>query len=77
MTEGGGDRKYPSPSPRILSTTQGPDFGEASCLRLCGAKVCGADGLYATEESEVLSELQRLFGYSDEEVKALLVLATR
>jgi uncharacterized tellurite resistance protein B-like protein len=44
---------------------------------MCCAKVCGADGLYVREESAVLTELQELFGYSDEEVKALLVLATR
>ncbi len=43
----------------------------------CCAKVSGADGLFVREESAVLSELQELFGYSDEKVKELLVLATR
>ena len=35
LTEGGGDRKYRAPSHRILATTPGPGFGEASCLRVC------------------------------------------
>jgi len=43
----------------------------------CCAKVSGADGLFVPEESAVLTELQQLFGYPDEEVKKLLVLATR
>ncbi len=43
----------------------------------CCAKVSGADGLFVPEENEVLTELQRLFGYSAEDVKRLLVLATR
>lgn len=43
----------------------------------CCAKVSGSDGLFEAEENAVLSELQELFGYSAEEVKRLLVLATR
>ena len=43
----------------------------------CCAKVSGADGAFAEEENAVLSELQGLFGYSTEQVKRLLVLATR
>ena len=43
----------------------------------CCAKVSGADGLFVPEESAVLSELQEIFGYSDDDVKRLLVLATR
>ena len=43
----------------------------------CCAKVSGADGLFVPEENEVLTELQELFGYSTEDVKRLLVLATR
>jgi tellurite resistance protein len=43
----------------------------------CCAKVSGADGVFVPEESAVLAELQELFGYSEEDVKRLLVLATR
>lgn len=43
----------------------------------CCAKVSGADGLFVPEESAVLSELQQLFGYGVDDVKRLLVLATR
>ncbi len=43
----------------------------------CCAKVAGADGLFVPEENEVLTELQQLFGYSPDDVKRLLVLATR
>lgn len=42
----------------------------------CCAKVSGADGKLVPEESAVLSELQQIFGYSDDEVKRLLILAT-
>jgi tellurite resistance protein len=42
----------------------------------CCAKVSAADGLFVPEESAVLSQLQDLFGYSTEDVKRLLVLAT-
>ncbi len=44
---------------------------------MCCAKVSGADGLFVREESAVLAQLQKLFGYSDDDVKRLLVLATR
>jgi tellurite resistance protein len=43
----------------------------------CCAKVCGADGLFLPEENAVLTALQKAFGYSNEDVKRLLVLATR
>lgn len=43
----------------------------------CCAKVSGADGVFVAEENEVLTGLQQLFGYSAEDVKRLLVLATR
>jgi tellurite resistance protein len=43
----------------------------------CCAKVSAADGLFVPEESAVLRELQQIFGFSDEDVKSLLVLATR
>jgi hypothetical protein len=42
----------------------------------CCAKVSGADALFVPEESAVLSRLQELSGYSAEDVKRLLVLAT-
>jgi tellurite resistance protein len=43
----------------------------------CCAKVAGADGLFVPEENAVLIELQKSFGYNAEDVKRLLVLATR
>ena len=43
----------------------------------CCAKVAGADGQFVAEENDVLVELQDLFGYSPDDVKRLLVLATR
>lgn len=43
----------------------------------CCAKVSGADGEYVPAEADVLSQLQELFGYSMDQVKRLLVLATR
>lgn len=43
----------------------------------CCGKVSGADGLFVPEENAVLTELQELFGYGAEDVKRLLVLATR
>jgi tellurite resistance protein len=43
----------------------------------CCAKVSGADGLFVPEENAVLVDLQKSFGYSAEDVKRLLVLATR
>jgi len=43
----------------------------------CCAKVSGADGIFMQEENAVLTELQKVFGYDNEDVKRLLVLATR
>ena len=43
----------------------------------CCAKVSGADGVFDAAENAVLSELQDLFGYNTQDVKRLLVLATR
>lgn len=43
----------------------------------CCAKVSGADGLFEAEENAVISELAEIFGYGAEDVKRLLVLATR
>ncbi|MCA1829581.1 MAG: tellurite resistance TerB family protein [Myxococcales bacterium] len=43
----------------------------------CCGKVSGADGVFVAEENAVLTELQQLFGYDAEDVKRLLVLATR
>lgn len=43
----------------------------------CCAKVSGADGAFDPTESAVLAELQKLFGYTAEDVERLLVLATR
>jgi tellurite resistance protein len=43
----------------------------------CCAKVSGADGDFVPEEAAVLAQLQSLFGYSAEDVKRLLVLATK
>lgn len=43
----------------------------------CCAKVSGADGLFVAEENAVLVDLQKAFGYSADDVKRLLVLATR
>jgi tellurite resistance protein len=43
----------------------------------CCAKVSGADGLFVPEENAVLVELQKSFGFSEADVKRLLVLATR
>lgn len=43
----------------------------------CCAKVAGADGLFVAEENAVLVELQKLFGFAPDDVKRLLVLATR
>jgi tellurite resistance protein len=43
----------------------------------CCAKVSGADGDFVPEEAEVLAELQALFAFSPDDVKRLLVLATR
>ena len=43
----------------------------------CCGKVSGADGMFVPEENAVLTELQQLFGFSAEDVKRLLVLATR
>jgi tellurite resistance protein len=43
----------------------------------CCAKVSGADGLFVPEENAVLTRLQQVFGYDSDDVKRLLVLATR
>jgi uncharacterized tellurite resistance protein B-like protein len=43
----------------------------------CCAKVCAADGVFVREENEVLTVLQQQFRFSSEDVKRLLVLATR
>jgi tellurite resistance protein len=43
----------------------------------CCAKISGADGAFVREEAGVLLQLQSLFGLSADDVKRLLVLATR
>jgi tellurite resistance protein len=43
----------------------------------CCAKISGADGDYVPEEAAVLTQLQSLFGFGAEDVRRLLVLATR
>jgi len=62
----------------IRETAEGitdPKYREIA-FQCCG-KVSGADGLFVPEENAVLTELQQLFGYDAEDVKRLLVLATR
>ncbi|SRR6266852_1700159 len=43
----------------------------------CCAKISGADGDYVPEEAAVLTQLQSLFGFGPEDMRRLLVLATR
>src|SRR5262249_13160423 len=43
----------------------------------CCAKVGGADGAFVPREAEVLRILRSVWGFSEEEVERLLVLATR
>ena len=42
----------------------------------CCARVSGADGDFVLEEAEVLTEIQTVFGFTANDVKRLLVLAT-
>ena len=43
----------------------------------CCAKVGGADGAFAPREAEVLRILRAAWGFSEDDVERLLVLATR
>ena len=41
----------------------------------CCAKVSSADGDFVAEEDQVLTQLQALFGFTQDDVRRLLVLA--
>jgi hypothetical protein len=43
----------------------------------CCAKVGGADGTFTAQEAQVLRILREVWGFSDEDVQRILVLATR
>lgn len=51
--------------------------GQREIAFQCCAKVSGADGLFAPQESQVLQLLQGDWSFSPEDVQRLLVLATR
>jgi tellurite resistance protein len=51
--------------------------GQRELAYQCCAKVGGADGAFVAQEAQVLRLLRETWGFTDEDVERILVLATR